>query len=339
MTPRARPDLGNPIRRLQLAVAALLSILLVGTLGFMWMGGAKPIDALLMTVISISTVGYEEVVPLDAPGIKVFAIGLILSAVFVGAWAVTSVAELIFAEYFWTYLGRQRMQSRIDKLTGHIILCGFGRMGRAVASELEHESLPFVVIELSPEREGWVLEAGHLFILDDATHDDTLIRAGIDRASALIAVTGSDAVNLMIVLSARNLRPRLRIAARADVSESIQKLYHAGADYVLHHHGTGALHLALSVTNPVVEDVLNRLLPRAGNLDFGQLYVDPDDQLVGRTLADLQLSRYDALVMAIARGEQMMLPPPVFEPLQEGDILVVAGTEGALQRLRHVLDE
>ena len=339
MSPRARPDFGNPIRRLQLAVLALLLLIVVGTLGYSTLADAAPIDALLMTVISISTVGYQEVVPLETTGVKLFSIGLILSSVVVTAWAVASVAELVFAEYLWTFVGRQRMQGRIDRLSEHIIVCGYGRMGRSVVRELEHEDEAFIVVESSPERETWLLEAGHAFVGADATHDDCLRAAGLDRARALIAVTGSDAVNLMIVLGARDLNPKLRIAARADDPDSVQKLYRAGADYVLHHHGTGALHLALSVTNPVVEDVLNQLLPRGGVMDFGQLHVDAGDSLEGRTIADLDLRRYGALVLALRCETTLLLPPPIDRPLAAGDILVVAGSSGALLKMRDELGE
>ncbi|MCB9176741.1 MAG: NAD-binding protein [Caldilineae bacterium] len=339
MSPRARPDFGNPIRRLQLAVLALIGLLVIGTLGFRTLADASLIDALLMTVISISTVGYQEVVPLETTTVKLFSIGLILASVVISAWAVASVAELVFAEYLWTFVGRQRMQGRIDRLSDHIIVCGYGRMGRSVVQELVHEHEPFIVIESNAEREAWLLEAGHAFVGDDATHDDCLRAAGLDRARALIAVTGSDAVNLMIVLGARDLNPKLRIAARADDPDSIQKLYRAGADYVLHHHGTGALHLALSVTDPVVEEVLNQLLPRGGVMDFGQLHVDAGDNLEGRSIADLDLRRYGALVLALRSEEALLLPPPIDRPLSAGDILVVAGSSGALLKMRRQLGE
>ena len=334
-----RQDKANPLRRLQLALAALVMLLVVGTLGFMVLGDASFIDALLMTVVTVATVGYQEEVALTTTPIKMFAIGLILSAVLTTAWAVSSIAELIFAEYLWTFLGRQRMQRQIDDVSDHIIVCGMGRMGRAIVHELSHEGQRVVMMDTDESRIERMSSTGELYVIGDATNDESLLAVGIERASAVISVTAHDPVNLMIVLSARALNPKLRIAVRASEQDAVGKLYLAGADYVLHHHGTGANHLALSVTHPVVEDVLNDLIPREGSLDFGQLRVEAGDSLEGRTVADVGAGQRDALILAIRRGDELMLPPPVNVPLQVGDVLVVAGTAGSLRRLGPGVDQ
>ena len=238
------------------------------------------------------------------------------------------------SEYIWTQLGRQRMQRRIDDLTGHTIVCGYGRMGRRVIEELSSEGHPWVVVDLDPARCAAARAAGGLVVEGDATHDEMLLGAGVARARALITVTRADATNIVITLSARALNPGILIGARAGDADVVSKLYRAGATYVLQHHGTAAMHLALSVTHPVVEEVLNLLIPRQGRVDLGQLVVTARSQLAGHTLASLDTGRYGALVIAIAHGGELAIPPRSDVPLEVGDVLVVAGPAGVIKTLR-----
>lgn len=330
---RLRPLRANPVRQLELAVLAMAALIVLGSGGYVMLAGADPLDALLMTVVTISTVGYQESVPLTTPALKLYTIGLIVTAVLVTAWAVRSAAELLFAEYLWTHIGRQRMQSRIDHLSGHAIVCGYGRMGRSVTTELEAEGLTVVVVEPDPALAQELAAAGRLVVDGDATRDDTLRRAGIERAGSLVVAANSDAVNVLIVLSAHFLNPRLTIAARADYPDAASKLERAGASYVLQPHGIGATHLALAVTHPVVEDVLNHLLPRQGNLDLSQLRIEPASQLVGRSLAEVQRQGQQLLVLAVLRAGVLSLPPAADLHLAAGDILVVAGSHDAVRGL------
>jgi voltage-gated potassium channel len=331
---RPRGTHGNPLRRLRYALLALVLVLMAGTAGFMALTGAEPIDALYFTVITVTTVGYGETIPVESDADKLFTVGLILSAVLVTAWAVSSAAELIFAEFFWTYVGRQRMQRRIDKMSNHTIICGYGRMGHRVAEELSAEDEPWVTIDADEGIVGDLQLNNGLGVVGDATLDDSLLRAGIERAKALIAVTRGDAINIVIILSARALNPDVMVAARAETEDARLKMKRAGANYVLQHHGTAAMHLALSVTHPIVEEVLNRLIPRHGDLDLGQLVIGPDSPLVGRTLASLDARRHGALIVAIWHAESVSVPPKPDLPLEVGDTLIVIGPVGTLQALR-----
>lgn len=321
----------DPMRQLRLAVAALLGLVVFGTAGFVAITGSSLMDGLLMTVTTISTVGYGELVPLESTAAKLFATGLIVVAVLVMAWVVRGAAELVFADTFWLNVGRQRMQRRIKSMRDHVIVAGYGRMGRAVVAELLAEDEQAVVIDRSQDQ---VRDGGPTYVVGDATRDETLQRAGLARAKALIAVTDSDPTNIMVVLSARALRADLHISARAGHEDAVRKLQRAGANYVLHHHGAGAMHLALAVTHPAVEDVLNQLIPRRGDLDLGQLEVTETSSMVGRTLVEVGSLRFGALVMAILSGGKILVPPPPAHPLQPGDVLIVAGSSGALRELR-----
>jgi voltage-gated potassium channel len=323
------------LRRLRFALLALLMVLVAGTCGFMVLTGASPIDALYFTVITVTTVGYAETIPVESAGDKLFTVGLILSAVLVTAWAVSSAAELVFAEFFWTYLGRQRMQRRIDTMSNHTIICGFGRMGQRVAQELAAEHEPWVAVDADEATVSGLQIDGGLAVMGDATLDDTLLLAGIERAKAVISVTRSDATNIVIILSARALNKDIMIAARAETADARIKMERAGANYVLQHHGTAAMHLALAVTHPIVEEVLNRLIPRHGDLDLGQLIIHADSPLVGRTLASLDARRHGALIVAIWHAESISVPPKPDLPLEAGDTLIVIGPVGTLQALRN----
>lgn len=226
------------------------------------------------------------------------------------------------------------MQRDIDALTGHVIICGYGRMGQRVALELGAEGRPWVALELDGERAAAAAEqGGGRFMIGDARDDAALLAAGIARAAAVIGVMREDADNIVLALSARALNPGLRIVVRADRADAVAKLRLAGADYVLRHHDTAALHLTLAVTHPVVESALNLLLPRQGGLDLGQVQLLPGSPLEGRKLLALQPDTEQALVVALCRDEVLRCPPPQDETLRAGDILVVAGPQGALRRL------
>ena len=330
---RPRRTHGNPLRRLRYAMLALVLVLLSGTAGFMMLTGAQVIDALYFTVITVTTVGYGETIPVESAADKLFTVGLILSAVLVTAWAVSSAAELIFAEFFWTYVGRQRMQRRIDRLVDHTIICGYGRMGYRVAEELSAEDEPWVTVDIEESIIGDLTEISGLGVVGDATLDDVLLQAGIERAKALIAVTREDATNIVITLSARALNRGIKVAGRAGTADARLKMERAGANYVLQHHGTAAMHLALSVTHPIVEEVLNRLIPRRGDLDLGQVKIPPGSPLVGRSLASIDTGRYGALIMAIWHADSISVPPKPDLPLEVGDTLIVVGPLGTLRAL------
>lgn len=324
----------GPDIRLRMAFFALTMLLVVGTVGYMFVSGLTLLDALYHTVITVSTVGYAETAPQDTPQEKLFTIGIILLAAVVVTWGVSSAAELLFTGQFWTYVGRQRMQRRIDRLEKHTIVCGYGRMGRQVVEELTAEDQPWVVIDTDRDKVNGLHGEGGLVLQGDATHDDLLLKAGVERARALISVVRADAENIVTVLSARALNPEIQIGARAEDSDAVGKLYRAGANYVLQHHATAAMHLALSVTHPVVEDVLNLLIPRQGHLDLGQLLVTEDSRLADRTLAALDVGRFEALVIAIYHDGDLTVPPKADTPLRPGDVLVIVGTSGALNALR-----
>jgi voltage-gated potassium channel len=217
--------------RLVLIIAAISLVLVVGTTGFTLIAGYPVFDALYMTLTTMTTVGYMEVHPLTRTG-RIFNIFLVLFGVSVMFFAIGVMTEYIIKLQFGEYFGKRRLKTMIDKLRDHYIVCGNGRVGRGAASELRRSGVPFVIVDSdSPEVER-AIKHGFLAVVADATSDETLREVGIDRAKGLIAALGSDAENLFLILSAKALNPRLKVASRVNEEETEAKLRRAGADAI-----------------------------------------------------------------------------------------------------------
>jgi voltage-gated potassium channel len=215
------------LRRVQGAILALVIIATVGVLGYMVFEGWSFTDALYMTVITLTTVGYREVRPLDTTG-QLWTMILLITGVGTLFYAAVSSVELVVEGTIRGYFGRRRMETAISKLSGHYILCGYGQVGRQVAKEFATNDVPFVIIEHDPETVDECLAEGYLTVRGEASEDDVLEEAGVRRASGLVAAVDSDADNVFVVLSARKLNPKLHIVARASSDESAAKLEMAG---------------------------------------------------------------------------------------------------------------
>src|ERR671910_3179326 len=241
------------LRRIESALLALGIITVVGVLGYMVFEGWSFADAVYMTVITLTTVGYREVRPLDATG-QLWTIALLITSVGTLFYAAVSSVELVVEGTIRGYFGRRRMEAAIRKLNGHYILCGYGRVGRQVAAEFALDGVSFVVVEQDRETVEECAEKGYLVLLGEASDDDVLEEAGLRRARGLVAAVDSDADNVFVVLSARKLNPKLHIVARASSDESAAKLEIAGADRTLSPYAVGGRRLASLATQPLVVD-------------------------------------------------------------------------------------
>lgn len=222
----------GPEKRIKLAICLVLFFLGVGTVGYSLIDGFSPIDAFYMTVITITTVGYGEIQQLSEAG-RIFTIFLILFGVGSIAFAAGAFTELIIERSANPNRWKKPMEKKISKLKGHTIICGHGRVGAAAAEHFKKNHAQFVVIENSPEGLKELQELGYHFIQGDGTREEVLLKAGIKRASSLIAVLNSDPDNLFAVLTARELNPVLRIIARTEHSTSESRMLRAGADSVI----------------------------------------------------------------------------------------------------------
>ena len=231
--------------RLTRGVFALAVVVTVGIVGYMVIEGWSLLDAAYMTIITLTTVGYEEVHPLSSTG-RIFTILLMVAGVGVMLYVLTTVVNLAVAHEVGILFRRRKLKTRIAKLRGHFIVCGFGRVGRVVASTLQGESAPVIVVDNEAEALAEAEDLGLLYLQGDATRDADLISAQIDKAVGLVAATGDDSENVYITLTARGLNPDLHIVARASRPEAEEKLRRAGANGVVSPYSIGGREMALT---------------------------------------------------------------------------------------------
>lgn len=311
----------------------LFILLTGGTLGYMLLEGAKFLDALFMTVITITTIGYEEYVPLSDLG-RIFTIFLALGGAGFFFYILALFSEVMVSKTIENLWGK-KMMKQISQLKDHCILCGFGRIGRYIY-EFIKEELPVVVIEKNPEILKELDEKRVLHLEGDATSEETLIKAGIERAKYLVAVLGEDAENVYIVLTARNLNPNLYIVARADNPKVEKKLYQAGANRVLLPYIIGARKMALSLLKPNVMDFMEIASPELQmDLQIEEIYVEEGSTLANKSLAESKIRELtNAIILAIKRASgEMLFNPSSQETILGGDILIALGERKKLEIL------
>jgi voltage-gated potassium channel len=322
--------------RLMVALGLIAAVAVTGTVGYTLIEGWGVLDALYMTVITMGTVGYGETRPLNDAG-RLFTIGLIVMSIGIAGYSISTLAAFIVEGEFFRLIQERRMDQRIAKLTDHLILCGGGRTGRHIAEEFFRTKTPFVLIELDLEALAMSQQIGDFpYLQADATEDDTLRLAGIERAKGLVAALGEDKDNVFIVLSARALNPRLRVVARVNDEANANKLIKAGADDVVSPNAIGGLRMASIMLRPAVVTFLDEMLRVPGQtLRVDEVHIEHIPGLQGKTLGEANIpKRTGMLVMAIkspTRGYQFN--PGAGTILRAGDILIVVGTREQIARL------
>jgi len=323
------------LRGPRLASLLVLGVFVFGTLGFVVIEGWNVWDAFYMTLTTVTTIGYREVHDLSAAG-RAFNIVVIIVGVSTVLYTLSLLMALIVEGELhdrWEGRRRERMQNQLSQ---HFILCGFGRIGSVIAEQFKRQRVPFLVVESSAGRTKDANDAGHLAIAGDASTEDLLKRAGIDRARGLIAAVGTDAENVYIVLTARLLRPDLFIVGRAESEEAQRKLVRAGADRVISPYHIGALQIAQTALRPAVVDFV-RLATSSENLELAmeQVKLGESSELAGRTIVQANLrQRFRAIVVAIQRANgQMEFNPSPDAVMSAGDHLVVLGPPDSLREL------
>ncbi len=321
-----------------IAEALLVVLILVvgGTVGYMLVEGWSFFDSLYMCVITLTTVGYHEVHSLSTHG-REFTMGLLLTGVFSLFYASTSAIRAVVGGELTGQFARNRMEKKLHALHDHIIVCGYGRMGHLVAHEFAQHSTPFVVID----REAGLLsdfQAEHgVALAGDATHDDTLRRAGIDRARTLVTLAASDADNLFITMSARLMSDRVFIVARAEDEGAEKKLLRAGANRVISPYVIGGQRMAQAVLRPSVVDFIE-LATRSDYmaLQIDETVIQQSSPLCGQALRDTGLRQeLGLIVVAIKRTDgKMIFNPPPEATIMERDTLITLGPRDRLDQLR-----
>jgi len=328
-------------RRFALLAIAVGATLAIGTVGFTLIDGYPPFDAFYMTLTTMTTVGYGEIHPLSRAG-RIFNSFLIFFGFSILSIGVGFITQTVIELEFGEAIERRRNKRMIDHLQDHFIVCGFGRVGRGAAVELRHAGVPFVVVDILPERAEQAMRAGMLAVAADSTHDETLRQVGVERARGLVAALASDADNLFVLLSAKGLNPGLYVATRAAEEGAEEKMRRAGADAVFAPYVITGHRLAQSLLRPHVVQFLDFTTKDIGmDVSIEQVRVQNDSEVVSKTIKDLQLRRdFGVIVMAIRKKDgTMFFNPPAETAVHGGDYLIVMGRQDDLRALETLVDQ
>lgn len=308
--------------------------------GYVVIEGWPFFDALYMTIITITTVGYREVHELSELG-RAFTLFLIVVGVGTILYTLNNAAKIVIEGEIQEIFGRRKVEKRIKELKDHYIVCGYGRMGRVICRELRDKGSKFVVVEKEETAVG-AAEGDILFVRGDATRDEILREAGVERAKGLISVLPTDAENLYVVLSARVLNPELNIVARAGEEGSEQKLLRAGADRVVSPYHIGGLRIAHTVLKPSVVDFIE-FATRSGNIDLQmeEIPVREGSAVSGMTLDQCGFGReLGIIIVAIKRtGGDMTFNPTFRTAIKPGDVLIALGERTKLKVLEDLAEK
>ncbi len=315
-------------------MAGITVIIFLGAAGYILIERMTLIDALYMSVSTVSTVGFGEVKPLSPAG-RLFTIALIIVGVSSAGYLLATAAELVFEGSLREFFGRTAMYRKIHNLKDHVVVCGFGRFGRAVVNELVRNQVAVVVIESDPAKEAELSAADVFYVIGSALQESTMEDAGVRSARAVVVATASDADNVYITLSAREKNPTALIHARGDSEEGLRRLRLAGADQVLSAYHWGGVRIAASILRPSVVDFLELSAPGSeSEVDLEEIKITPDNPVIGMTIGAVE-NRFARLrVVALKRGDEAIsMIPDQSTKVAGGDLLVVIGEAESLDRL------
>lgn len=322
------------MRRILFIVALLLTLTLVGMVGFRLLTGDSWLDCLYQAIITLATVGSREPEPLSDET-KVFIIGYLVFGLGTFTYSAFQLGHAIFNIEMRALLERRRMQTAISQLEDHFIVCGHGRMGKAICQYLHERKKPFIAIDLeeeflieSAEEHGW------LYIVGDATDDEILVKAGIKNARALASVLPTDADNVYVALSVRMRNRDLKIIARASEEKAVEKLQRAGASRVVSPFSSGAEKMARFMLNPSIEDFLEIADAHGNELELANVHISPQSPYVGKQLMETDLRDKGVMVIGIRRADgERLVPPPGTAVIQPGDSLFAFGSASAVNAM------
>ncbi len=320
-------------RNLKFLVAALAFVVGLGTLGFHYIEGWPWFDGFYMVITTLTTIGYQEVHPLSHAG-RVFNVFIILGGVSLLFLAIGSLTQALLVFELQSFFGRRRMERDIDRLKGHYIICGAGRVGRSAARELGRRPAKFVIIENNEAKAQKFASENWLVLVGDATQEQILRDAQIEHASGLVAAT-TDATNLYIVLTARSLNPDLRIIARASEDMAEKHLRSAGADAVVCPYVFAGQRIAHSFLRPHVVSFLDAATTHLGmDLEIGEVPITPRSRFAGKTIETSRI-RQDrgVIILAIKRAAGMHFNPAPDDRIEAGDFLIAMGEPQQLREL------
>ncbi len=325
--------------RLRVAVLFIAAVVVTGVMGYRFLEGYTWLEALYMTVITLTTVGFQEVRPLTPTG-RIFTIALLVGGLGVVFYTAVAVAQNVVEGEFQQFFGRRRMERKIGSLTDHYLVCGFGRIGEVVCRELASKPVPFVVIEQREERVRKAEEAQHLVLEGDASDEKVLLSAGVMKAKGLFATLPNDAHNVFVTLTAKELNPSLFVVARAETDRSERTLTHAGADKVISPYAMGGHRMAQAALRPAVVDIIELVTHyQSLELQLEEVVVPAKSPCEGVSLRDSGLrEQLGVIVVAIKRASGgMIFNPSADERIEAGDRLIALGEPMRLKELERTV--
>ena len=325
------------LKKLIIAAGALVAVIIIGIAGYLIIEGWNFMDALFMTIISITTTGFAEVHPLDTAG-RLFTIFLIIGGSSAAVYALTAIAQYVLEGQLGSALWRRKMKNHIGSLKDHFILCGYGRVGQEIAAILSGEKADFVVIEKNPEAIAQAQRDGLMYVAADAVTDIALKDAGIERAKGIIVALGNDSDSTYVILSARQLKPDIFIEARVSAPEAETKLKLAGADRTISPYTIGARRMAMLALQPEVTDFIDIISLKGKDMHLENLTVGEESPLAGK---DVGFARTNgkAIILAVnKKNGQLIANPSDTEIIQAGDAIIAMGSRPALRAMEGICE-
>ena len=328
----------SPYWHLRTAVLVFLGLITVGTVGYMLIERLVFWDALYMTVITVSTVGYREIVLPSRAG-EIFTIFVIISGLASVVYLTTAVVDLLLEGRILELMGRRKVLRELNDISGHYVICGYGRVGRQIARECQSRGTSVVVIEEEPTVVEACLNDGFLAVRGDAAEESVLRKAGLERASGLVTALSSDADNLFVTMTARMVRPDIFIVGRCNSYDTESKLYRAGADRAISPHNVGGRRMAALLLKPMVCDFLDVVTHgELVELTLEDISVEPGAAVTGRSIRDVLVGELKGIgILGLKRPKRdFVINPGGSTVLDSGDILIVQGTSEQVRELRKI---
>lgn len=325
-------------RRLQIAFLLVSSVLLLGTLGYMVVEGWNFLDSLYMTVITIATVGFGEVEPLSSQG-RVFTILLILFGMGILLFSISTFTAFLLEGDLNVMIRRRKMMKRISELTGHYIACGIGKIGMHIIDELCKTGKHFVAIDKNEKVCSALADKKILYIQGDATHSSVLRAANIEHAKGIFCSLHNDAENLLLILTAKALNPKLRIIVKAEEDESDEKMRKAGADGVILPMFIGGLRMASEMVRPKAVTFLDEMLKGPAEVcRVEDISFDDKSKFIGMSLKESGLlNKKGITVVAIRKGNRYIFNPAEEEKIESGDALIIIGETKNIREIKQTM--
>jgi len=320
-------------RRFIWGIGALFLLILIGAGGYMLIEGWSFSDSIFMTIITLSTVGYKEVHELTQAG-RAFTSFLIVGGVGVMFYTATAIVGYFIEQGIEGIMWRRKMKNQISKLKNHFIICGYGRVGKEVAAAFSRSKASFVIIDPNEAACAEAKQQGYLYLIGSGSSDEVLKEAGIGRARGLIAATGSDAENIFITLSARELNPRLFIVARTSSEDTVPKLERAGANRVVFPLRLGGRRMAMLALRPLAVDFIDTVFGKPSSpLELEDIEVVAESPLSGKRISEGE-KLSGLTILALRKKDGTLIPKPEAEMfIEPGDQLVVIGKRRQLEKL------